>query len=449
MSSFYEYRPIEAGNGPEDMRILLHPTRPQWVVGNRTMGEIVRLLEEGKSCDEAGRIMAARFNIDPAAAARDVKQVADRLKADGFLSEEERDPIRIPRLASLFVYVTNRCNLSCSHCYRPGASGDDIPLDPYRKMVDELREMGGTGITLTGGEPLLHPRIRELLSYGGKHSAMSLLTNGVLLDKETASFLSGLENAHIQVSIDGSRKDIHDAIRGKGAFENALKGIGYLQEAGLGAKINLCATIMARNLSDLPQIIDLAGKLGVPGVRFLPLRRKGRAGGMAGAAAEGYTDFFDHIFNARATPSPAIEVSCGLSGFMLALPDRTPSDDAWCPVGKKLVVTPQGDAYPCALLEEEEFALGNVFRKGLAGVMASERLTRACAALMERKEKIDECARCLWKNLCQAGCMGEALEEKGTVWERGRFCEYRRRLYEQAFTKILNRAASFPPGERQ
>jgi len=452
MALFCEYLPSGTGDEQDNMRVLLHPTRARWILANGTFCEIARLFEAGKPFKEVSLIMADRFGIDPGSAMQDVRYVEDRLKAHHFLDEGKIPAIRTPELASVFVYVTDRCNLACSHCYYTGRSSGDLPLGSYKKMVDEMVEMGGAEITLTGGEALLHPDLKALLTYGGKRCAIRLLTNGTLLDKEWASFLSNLNDVQIQISIDGSRREIHDAIRGEGTFEKALQGIGWLQAAGLGAQLNLSTTVMARNLSDLPRIIDLAEKLGVPNVRFLPVRRKGRAESgwdAMGASVDDsdYEAFFDHVFHNRNSHASKLEVSCGLSGFILDLPDKSSSNDIWCPVGKKLVITPQGDAYPCVLLQEEEFVLGNVFREGLAQVMASDRMAYACAVLTERKEKIHECARCHWRNFCQGGCVGEALGDWGTVWERGRFCNYRKRLYEKAFTKLLKQPTSFSHGK--
>ena len=409
---FFEYRPHGAASGGEDYRVLLHAHRPRWLIGNGTFCETARLLGEGKSCDQAARVLASRFGIGFERAVGDARYVAERLLCQGFLGETEKNPpIRVPKLKTLQVYITDRCNLACAHCCAMGMPEGDLPPDSYRKMVDELVEMGGRDITLTGGEALLHPGLKELLAYGARHCTMTLLTNGTLLDMEWARLLSDLGDVRIQVSLDGSRAEIHDAVRGEGAFARALRGIDHLHEAGLERQITLAATVMAGNLSDLPGIVDLASKLGVPRLRFIPLRKKGRAErewDSVGASVDesDYETFFGRMLDGGNGNTPAVDVSCGLDGFMIALPEAFSADDLWCPVGTQLVVTARGDAYPCMLLQHEEFALGNVFREGLARVMASESMRQTCAALVERRQKIEECACCPWRNLCQGGLHG-------------------------------------------
>lgn len=453
---FFEYRPCGPTRRGEDLRVLLHAFRPRWVIGNGTFCETARLLADGNSCDQAARSLAARFDIAFERAVQDVRYVTDCLFSMGFFGETSTPPThpRIPNLKTLQVYITGRCNLACPHCCTTNMPEGDLAPDSFRKMVDELVDLGGKNITLTGGEALLHLDLKELLAYGGRHCAMTVLTNGTLLDGEWARFLAGLGDVHIQVSLDGSRKEVHDAIRGKGTFERALRGIEHLHEAGLGGKLTLAATVMARNLFDLPGIVDLAARLGVPRLRFIPLRKKGRAErewDVIGAPVDAgdYEKLFDLMLGRGNGNTPAVDVSCGLDGFVIALPEAFPTDDLWCPVGTQLVVTAQGDAYPCMLLEEKQFGLGNVFREGLARVTASEGMKRVCATLAERRRKIEECARCPWRNFCQGGCMGQAMSERGTVWEKGRFCAYRQRRYEESFMKLVNGAAARQGEERR
>ncbi|MEE9911671.1 MAG: SPASM domain-containing protein [Deltaproteobacteria bacterium] len=280
---------------------------------------------------------------------------------------------------------------------------------------------------------------RRLL-YGNGRCAPALLTNGTLIDKDWASFLGRLRNISVQISIDGARKETHDAIRGKGVFAKALRAVGLLQEAGLKDRINFATTIMAQNFDELPDIIQLAKDKGVPSVRFLPLRRQGRARSQwrdIGTVTTGqYERFFDFAGDGRLFCEPAVDVSCGLSGFLLDVSSDISPDGIWCPVGFKLVVTPNGRAFPCALMQTEEFVLGNVFEEGLAVVMRSPAMRKTCGMLTERIRKIDDCAVCPFRNLCQAGCMGDALEDASTVWDKGRFCAYRKKLYEKVFCKL-------------
>ncbi len=426
--------------------ILLHANSPRWALVNETFRHIASLLDKGISADEVAASLSARFSIPLELAHRDVYYAVDTLTEKGFFSSLDV-PLRVPSLSDLFIHVTDRCNLSCPHCYYPGASFGDMAPGLVRRMIDEEVELGGKTITFSGGEPLLHPHIKTLLQYASRKLGIRLLTNGALLDRGWASFLAGIGDVHVQVSIDGSRKEIHDPIRGIGTFNKAIEAIDHLRKAGLGEKINFSTTVMKQNLHNLHEIICLAGKMGVPGVRFLPLRKEGRAKNPPdvrdiNVGTEDYDKFFDEIQELWQSKSTSVQISCGLSGFMLNVSDKISGDDIWCPVGKKLVVATNGDTFPCVLMMREEFKLGNVSYKNLTEIMESKEMSRVCKELTERKTKIEKCFHCDWRNFCQAGCMGQALEEKGTIRDTDSFCEYRQKLYQKTFQKLLKQFAS-------
>jgi len=278
------------------------------------------------------------------------------------------------------------------------------------------------------------------MAHAGPELGIRFLTNGTLIDERWAGILAD-RGASVQVSIDGSCPAVHDAIRGRGSFEKAVRGIQLLQAAGLSERINIASTVMRYNLNDLPAIMRLAEDLGVPLVRFLPLRKRGAAVRHWDDIGESLTredaeKFYDFVIHSGHYGGSSPEVSCGLSGFMLALPDET-DDDIWCPVGRQLVVDVDGSAYPCAAMMTPEFLLGSVFTETVGDLFSSPPMHSVCQALTERRQKIDKCAACTWRNLCQSGCMALALEHKGTIWDTDDFCEYRKKLYEEAFDRIL------------
>jgi radical SAM protein with 4Fe4S-binding SPASM domain len=316
-------------------------------------------------------------------------------------------------------------------------------------LIDELADLGGRSVTLSGGEALLHSGFRTILNRAvARNLGVQLLTNGTLLDREWVEFLGGFPLS-VQVSIDGSRAEIHDAIRGRGSFEKALRAVEHLQEAGLGSRLTICATVMQGNARDLPEIIHLGERIGVPLVRFLPLRKKGRAAGAwdaigTGLAVEDAEAFYRLVADRAVAGKTTTAVSCGVSGVLLKLPRETSPDEIWCPVGRKIDVDFNGDAYPCVLLMEEGFRLGNVHRDSLASMVKSERMRETCSSLVRRRTSIGRCASCLWQNLCQAGCMGQALDNTGTIWGVDDFCNYRQQAYAEAFDKILALEAAEP-----
>jgi len=106
-----------------------------------------------------------------------------------------------PILAHLIA--TRRCNLSCAYCNEYDRTSPPVPLGALRRRVDRLAELGTTIITLSGGEPLLHPELDDVIGHIRSRGAIAgLITNGYLL---TAARIARLNRAgldHLQISID-------------------------------------------------------------------------------------------------------------------------------------------------------------------------------------------------------------------------------------------------------
>ncbi len=444
---FFIYPAEASGHVDSEAFVLLHKAKPRWLVANPTALEIARSLNAGQTVEAIADRLVSSYGIASQVATRDVRQVAEQLSIEGFLGPVHHEQQgRVPSLQSAYFHVTNRCNLRCLHCYYPSRAGPaDMPADLICRLIDEVAAQGGTGITLSGGEALLHPEIKRILGHASSKLSVRLLTNGTLIDQEWASLLVDL-GAQVQVSIDGSTEQIHDRIRGKGTFKRALRAVSFLQEAGLGDNLALCATVMEQNLPDLSRIIGLAEELEVPVVRFLPLSRRGRAAALwdeigAGVSIRDQEKFYDHAGDLQSTRALSVEVSCGLSGFLLDLPDSCPADGIWCSVGQQLVVDVDGSIFPCVLLMQDTFRLGSVYHDCLVDTIRSQGMSEVCRILVDRRSRIAECRACQWRSFCQAGCMGQALDNEGSVWDTDFFCAYRKRAYSRAFQRILKHEA--------
>ncbi len=140
---------------------------------------------------------------------------------------------------------------------------------PYREMAETLdkyeeyiREKGYEGqINLTGGEPLLHPDFFTIASdIRGKGIRLGILTNGTLIDEETAAKIAEMKPVFVQVSLDGGEK-IHDQIRGSGSFDKALRGIDCLKEKGV--KVLVSFTVMQINCGEFKSVARTCAHHGV------------------------------------------------------------------------------------------------------------------------------------------------------------------------------------------
>jgi radical SAM protein with 4Fe4S-binding SPASM domain len=91
-------------------------------------------------------------------------------------------------------------------------------------------------------------------------------------------------------------------------------------------------------------------------------------------------------------------------------------------------------------LMQEAYGIGNIFHDDLDAMIQSSEMAGMCEMLVSRRHQIEKCASCQWQNLCQAGCMGQALDNRGTIWDVDDFCTYRYAAYGKAFQKLLKPA---------
>jgi MoaA/NifB/PqqE/SkfB family radical SAM enzyme len=101
------------------------------------------------------------------------------------------------------VIPIRRCNLSCTYCNEYDNFSDPVPTEVLFKRLDKLAELGTTAITISGGEPLLHPELELVIRRARKHGMIAgLITNGYLLTKERIKKLNEAGLDHLQISID-------------------------------------------------------------------------------------------------------------------------------------------------------------------------------------------------------------------------------------------------------
>jgi MoaA/NifB/PqqE/SkfB family radical SAM enzyme len=108
-----------------------------------------------------------------------------------------------PFLAQLVV--TRRCNLACGYCNEYDDYSPAVPREVLERRIDRLSELGAFSIEFTGGEPLLHPDLPELIGYAkrGRFVRIMMISNGFLLNEDKVRALNDAGLNHLQVSVDG------------------------------------------------------------------------------------------------------------------------------------------------------------------------------------------------------------------------------------------------------
>jgi SynChlorMet cassette radical SAM/SPASM protein ScmE len=171
--------------------------------------------------------------------------------------------------SSMEVAITGKCNLRCLYCFHFTSAMDvpqDLPTAEWLTFFEELGRLAVLRVTLEGGEPFIRPDFPELIEGIVKNRMrFNILSNGTLITDEMAAFLAATRRCEgVQVSIDGSRSETHDACRGQGNFDRSLQGVEYLKRHDVPVQVRV--TINRHNLEDLRSVADfLLNDLGLPG----------------------------------------------------------------------------------------------------------------------------------------------------------------------------------------
>jgi MoaA/NifB/PqqE/SkfB family radical SAM enzyme len=106
------------------------------------------------------------------------------------------------------IIPVRRCNLTCAYCNEYDSFSQPVPAEIMLRRIDRLHELGTTIITFSGGEPLLHPNLDDLIRRIRSHGLIAtLITNGLLLTPDRIQRLNRAGLDSLQISIDNVLPD--------------------------------------------------------------------------------------------------------------------------------------------------------------------------------------------------------------------------------------------------
>jgi len=119
-----------------------------------------------------------------------------------------------------------------------------MAVEQVYSALDSAREQGVREYYFTGGEPFLHPQIRDLITRTLQQGPLTILTNGILIDEDMATWLGSTfatapYSLDLRVSLDGMTAEDNDVIRGKNTFALITAGIARLARAGVNPVITV------------------------------------------------------------------------------------------------------------------------------------------------------------------------------------------------------------------
>lgn len=162
--------------------------------------------------------------------------------------------MRTPRHVD--IDLTSRCNLRCRYCYffdNTAVPYGEVPTEEWLQFFGELGRCQVMEVCLAGGEPFMRDDLPQLLE-GLVENRMRymILSNGTLITDEMAAFIASTRRcSYVQVSIDSYNPESHDACRGKGVWERAMRGLHALQRHKVRCTVRV--TLHRHNVHDIEE----------------------------------------------------------------------------------------------------------------------------------------------------------------------------------------------------
>ncbi len=346
-------------------------------------------LRDGRAPAAVAAELAAGGAEELAAGWARVNDLIGRLAVGGFLRgiEGYTDRWRPNPRRFMRLHLTQRCNLTCVHCYAdssPHVSGhDELPVERWHRLIDDFADAGGERVLFTGGEALVYPGCEDLLRHARARGLdVTLFSNGILVDRYLDVIRACVD--HVQISIDGPDAETNDPIRGKHSFERARRAVDVLLDAGVHVRISM--VVMEQNLE--------AMRTG-----FLPFARRWEGKQVEfrlgyGVARHGRgEDLGDplEIHDVRPVVDGLLEALEGPGGPRIARSTKG------CGYAEQIVVAPDGSVHPCHLLDG---AVTHIDRQPMAQLISH---------LVQTADDYDVdhtvgCNRCDIRNLCGGSC---------------------------------------------
>ncbi len=183
---------------------------------------------------------------------------------------ESIDRIEYGRFRNVYLYITEKCQLRCGHCYMGERleRAKFMPTPEVKHVLQFWRKMGGSKLSILGGEPTLHPDFIEICRYAKQmgYEKVILNTNGLRKALQPLSKMQPEEFSYIQVSLDGGSSQTHDLVRGKGTFQIAWNTSRELAARRFDTRI-IC-TVNRKNREDCLSLIPRCEAIGVSLVKF-------------------------------------------------------------------------------------------------------------------------------------------------------------------------------------
>jgi radical SAM protein with 4Fe4S-binding SPASM domain len=387
---------------------------------NETASAYAYYFMQGMSETEVLKKIRQRYRVRKAKAKEDYEKLVytistlartEKICPVSFLEVEKEEPFTYQYSAPIRmdIAITFKCQNDCVHCYAGGPHETaELDTNQWKKVINQLSQIGVFILTFTGGEPTLREDLSELLHYAqNKGMVTGLITNGrKLKDKVNVKALEEAGLDFVQITLESHKPKVHDLMTSaEGSWKETVIGIKNAVRSQIYVTTN--TTLSKYNASDFLKTIDYLKDLGVAAFGCNSLIYSGKA-----------TDVNqDFVLPTETLKELLPEIRDKANQLNMKFLWYTPTqycrfDPVQLGLGVKsctaaminMCVGPNGDVYPCQSYFE---SLGNILVDDWKKIWNHPLATK----IRNRDYAEPKCKECPQLQVCGGGCPLELLDK--------------------------------------
>lgn len=300
------------------------------------------------------------------------------------------------------IELTRNCNFRCKFCFENCDVQDkyeDKPPELWKKVIDDLYDLGIKKIHFSGGENFLYPYFTEILKYSKEKDLVNLINTNGSIDISNI-----LEYSNEFVFSLHGYKEVNDEITGfKGSFERTIANIEKALNSG--KKVSVNTVLIKENFENYKELytylnnkfnnLTYSPTMAIPcytGKKFdsfsVPINKENM---------EKYLSYVRMIGKDKFVYKHGLYGLLGEEEKAMQMPV--------CAAGKsKLIIKYDGNVYPCNFFQTEEFLCGNVFEDDMHKIWSEGKGFKKFREYYLNNNLPEDCMNCKKHNNCFSGC---------------------------------------------
>ncbi|MEF8878886.1 MAG: radical SAM protein [Candidatus Thermoplasmatota archaeon] len=308
-------------------------------------------------------------------------------------------------LRNFIFELTQNCNQNCNYCYNVWKHNDypkgNLDVDDWKKIVLKLKEETKIKkISLSGGEPLLYPRIYELVNFIKEQNiVINLLTNGNLIDEKTAGKLKDKIDI-FEIPLISYDKKMHQELKGVDDFDKVINGIVNIDN--IDGKIITVFVATKKNIYDIKKTVEFGIALGSKGLMFNRINPACKEHIELMPSKKQISDALIFLNNFSKKYNYPVSCSIPMQPCIVNMEYYPKISHGYCPSGDKRSYYTIDSIGNVRICNHSQTILGNILNESFSKIIEHNFVDKFKKAIP------NYCISCKYSSECRGGCKASA-----------------------------------------